>query len=196
MKGGSEHAVPLSDAAIKILKSLPRIVGAKGFIFSTTGKTPVGGYSRAKDRIDAAMEKARRKAAGLPEDDAEYRKVRNISANKKLPVEIAPWRFHDLRRSTASGIARLRIALPVIEKVLGHSSGSFAGVVGVYQLYNFADEKRSALQDWAHFVEGIVSGKRAEQVIAEIIAGRDASRAGSPYRPLRAPSGGGYGPRT
>ena len=32
-----------------------------------------------------------------------------------------------------SGMARLGINLPVIEKVLNHTSGSFAGIVGVYQ---------------------------------------------------------------
>jgi integrase len=46
------------------------------------------------------------------------------------------WTFYDLRRTAASGMARLGINLPVIEKVLNHSSGSFAGIVGVYQRHN------------------------------------------------------------
>jgi integrase len=62
------------------------------------------------------------------------------------------WTFHDLRRTTASGMARLGIALPVIEKLLNHTSGSFAGIVGVYQRHSFADEKRSALEAWSRFV--------------------------------------------
>ena len=55
------------------------------------------------------------------------------------------WTFHDLRRTLASGMARLGIQLPVIEKVLNHSSGTFRGVVGVYQRHSFSDEKRKAL---------------------------------------------------
>ena len=74
---------------------------------------------------------------------------------------IAPWRFHDLRRTVASGLARLGVNLPVIEKILNHTSGSFAGVVGVYQRHDFADEKRSALQRWADHV-GSISQREAQ----------------------------------
>jgi hypothetical protein len=76
-----------------------------------------------------------------------------------------PWVFHDLRRSMASGMARLGIQLPVIEKVLNHTSGSFAGIVGVYQRHSFAEEKRSALAAWASHVESVVSGKAPANVI-------------------------------
>jgi integrase len=70
-----------------------------------------------------------------------------------------PWRLHDLRRTTASGMARLGINLPVIEKVLNHASGSFAGIVGVYQKHGFSQEKRRALEAWAAFVAGLAGDK-------------------------------------
>jgi integrase len=70
---------------------------------------------------------------------------------------VAHWRLHDLRRTVASGMARLGIALPVIEKVLNHSSGSFRGIVGVYQRHSFSDEKRAALDAWAAQIERIVN---------------------------------------
>ena len=57
----------------------------------------------------------------------------------------APWVLHDLRRTVASGMARLGIRLPVIEKVLNHVSGTFRGIVGAYQRHDFAAEKRDAL---------------------------------------------------
>ena len=63
------------------------------------------------------------------------------------------WHLHDLRRTTASGMARLGVNLPVIERALNHVSGSFAGIVGVYQRHEFAEEKRAALQLWADHVE-------------------------------------------
>jgi hypothetical protein len=44
----------------------------------------------------------------------------------------------------------------VIEKVLNHVSGSLAGIVGVYQRHEFADEKRAALEKWAKHVERLV----------------------------------------
>jgi integrase len=67
------------------------------------------------------------------------------------------WTFHDLRRTAATGMARLGISLPVIEKVLNHTSGSFAGIVGVYQRHSFADEKRTALEVWAKHVTALVA---------------------------------------
>ena len=67
------------------------------------------------------------------------------------------WTLHDLRRTAASGLTKLGVSLVVIEKVLNHVSGSLAGIVGVYQRHEFADEKRAALQQWANHVEGLVS---------------------------------------
>jgi integrase len=69
---------------------------------------------------------------------------------------VSDWVLHDLRRTVASGMARLGISLSVIEKVLNHVSGSFAGIVGVYQRHEFADEKRAALERWADHVERLV----------------------------------------
>jgi integrase len=73
---------------------------------------------------------------------------------------IAPWVLHDIRRTVASGMARLGVNLPVIEKVLNHVSGSFAGIVGVYQRHTFADEKRRALEDWGRHVDSVVNRAR------------------------------------
>ena len=67
-----------------------------------------------------------------------------------------PWVLHDLRRTVASGMAALGVNLPVIEKLLNHVSGSFAGIVGVYQRHSFSDEKRAAMLAWARNVEAIV----------------------------------------
>ena len=73
------------------------------------------------------------------------------------PVEA--WRLHDLRRTFASNLAALGVALPVIERLLNHVSGSFAGVAGVYQRYEFTTEKAEALARWAAHLQGLVSGK-------------------------------------
>jgi integrase len=77
-------------------------------------------------------------------------------------ADVRNWRIHDLRRTVASGMARLGVNLPVIEKVLNHSSGSFAGIVGVYQRHSFADEKRQALEVWARFVTNLVEARADE----------------------------------
>jgi integrase len=83
-----------------------------------------------------------------------------------------PWVLHDLRRTAASGMAALGVKLPVIEKCLNHVSGSFKGIVGVYQRHEYAAEKRHALQTWADHVDGLVSGKPADDKVVPLSARR------------------------
>jgi integrase len=82
----------------------------------------------------------------------------------RLAPPMPPWVLHDIRRTVASGMARLGINLPVIEKLLNQVSGSFAGIVGVYQRHSFADEKRTAMAAWARHVEQLVTGETAANV--------------------------------
>jgi hypothetical protein len=100
------------------------------FVFSPGGTAP-SGFSRAKTRLDGLIAKL---------NDGE---------------PIAPWILHDIRRSTASGLAAQGVNLPVIERCLNHVSGSFAGIVGVYQRYDFADEMRAAMDRWGRYVEAM-----------------------------------------
>ena len=77
---------------------------------------------------------------------------------------IEPWRIHDLRRTVATGLQKLRTPLQVTEAVLGHIAGSRAGIVGVYQRHDYADEKRVALEAWAGHIEALL-GKGANNVV-------------------------------
>ena len=91
-----------------------------------------------------------------------YPKAKNAVVEKS---GVREWRIHDLRRTVASGLARIGIGLPVIERILNHVSGSFGGIVGVYQRYDFAAEKRDALDAWSREVDRIVSGKTADIIL-------------------------------
>jgi integrase len=62
--------------------------------------------------------------------------------------KITEWQLHDLRRTFASKLAALGISLPTIEKLLNHVSGSFGGIVAVYQRHNWLPEMRSAIEVW------------------------------------------------
>lgn len=68
---------------------------------------------------------------------------------------VSGWRLHDLRRTCATGLQRLGVRLEAIEAVLGHTSGSRGGIVGVYQRHRFESEARSALEAWAAEIERI-----------------------------------------
>jgi integrase len=151
VKNDRAHEVHLSAAAIEILESLPRL--GDGLVFTVTGTTAVSGFSRAKRRLDAAMVKARRRALDLPENDAELRKRLGMPAGKPLPVEIPDWILHDLRRTAATGMARLNIPPHVVDKILNHVSGTIRGVAAVYNRFEYLDERRRALDAWGGYVE-------------------------------------------
>jgi len=109
---------------------MPRIVGSP-FVFSTTGETAASGFSNAKEHLDRVL-------ATLD------------------PQPLSPWTIHDLRRSVATGMARLGVQLHVIERLLNHVSGSFSGVVGVYQRHSYQADMRAALDAWAAHIGAIV----------------------------------------
>jgi integrase len=61
---------------------------------------------------------------------------------------IPKWTLHDLRRTAATGMARLNFPPHVVEKVLNHASGTIRGVAAVYNRFAYLDERRSALEAW------------------------------------------------
>ena len=69
---------------------------------------------------------------------------------------VTSWRIHDLRRTTATGLQKLGTPLQVTEAILGHTAGSRAGVVGIYQRHDYADEKRTALEAWGAHVMALL----------------------------------------
>ena len=50
-KNGEPHTLPLSTAATIVLQRTPRIANSER-VFTTNGKTPVSGWSRAKTKLD------------------------------------------------------------------------------------------------------------------------------------------------
>jgi integrase len=122
-KNRREHTIPLAPLVVEILRS-QRPFANSPFLFSA-GERPPSGFAKAKERLDNSVTKQ----------------------NGGEPIE--HWTLHDLRRTAASGMAKIGVDLPVIEKVLNHVSGSFAGIVGIYQRHDFATEKRDALDKWA-----------------------------------------------
>jgi integrase len=74
-------------------------------------------------------------------------------------VKIPHWVIHDLRRSTATGMADLGIQPHVIEAALNHVSGAKAGVAGIYNHSTYEVEKRTALDRWAEHVGSLAENK-------------------------------------
>ncbi|MCK1409547.1 site-specific integrase [Bradyrhizobium sp. 76] len=79
-------------------------------------------------------------------------------------MKVADWRLHDLRRTTATGMADIGIQPHIVEAALNHISGTKSGVAGVYNRALYAAEKKVALECWAKHVESIICG--AANVVA------------------------------
>jgi integrase len=60
-KNKRDFIVPLPPLARDILSHVKQLVGKEGFIFSTTGKSPVSGFSKTKKRLDKLMTEAAKK---------------------------------------------------------------------------------------------------------------------------------------
>jgi integrase len=139
-KNGRPHVVRLSDPARAVLNAVTRVKGAPGYIFTTTGETPLSGLHKGHAKLAEAMATVAAKERGQQ-------------------VEIPHWTWHDLRRTAATRMAGLKIPAEVIEAALNHVSGAVAGVAGIYNRHGYADEKREALDAWARYVLQLVEGK-------------------------------------
>jgi integrase len=138
-KNGVAHIVPLSPQAQTIIRSTHRTTMADGEPeFVFRGRA--GGFN--------GFSKAK---TALDEDSG-----------------VVDWRLHDLRRTMATGLQKLGVRLEVTEAVLNHVSGSRAGIVGVYQRHEWADEKRAALNAWGEHIAAIVEGRTAADNVTRL----------------------------
>jgi integrase len=82
----------------------------------------------------------------------------------RLGKSVKPWRLHDLRRSTATGMAEIGIEPHIIEAVLNHISGHKSGVAGIYNRARYSEAMRIALQRWADHIAGLLNGRAGNVV--------------------------------
>jgi integrase len=147
-KNKKAHTIDLHPEAVALLDRLGEPAAARRasdeeFVFSTTGRTPVSGYSKVKRRIDARMQEI-------------------------LGDAFQPWRIHDLRRTAASGMAALGFQPHVIERVLNHVSGVQGGLVSVYQRHEYRDERKRAIMAWGAHVTQLVSGENLPSNVVQL----------------------------
>jgi integrase len=150
------HDVPLSNLALSIIDDCPKI---GDFVFASgrsgvarggdnPGPVALSGWGKAKERLDELTLK--------------YAKTFAAAAGEEEPKEVAEWRLHDFRRSSATYMARLGIDRLVIGKVLNHAEG---GVTQRYDRYEYAAEKKAALDRWALHLQAVVDGKAGGNIV-------------------------------
>src|SRR5262245_30009023 len=136
-KNGIPHLVPLSQPARELLHALP----------SDRPGDVRGARQLAKLALVFPCER------GTPFSGWSKAKSALDTASG-----VSGWWLHHLRRTLATGLQRLGVRLEVTEAVLNHLSGSRAGVVGIYQRHDWAEEKRAALDAWSAHVLAAAEG--------------------------------------
>ena len=101
------------------------------------GVSPIKGFAKWKKALDQAIND-----------------IRKAEGRGKMPN----WRLHDLRRTHRTLISRARIATDVGERVHGHKIG---GTRAHYDLWEYEQEKREALEKVAELINTILKGPGA-----------------------------------
>ena len=105
-KAGRAHLVPLSAAAVRLLKSAPRL---GEFVWTNDGKSPISGFAKLKQRLDGFLA-----ASG---------------------GELQPWVLHDLRRTVATHMVRLGVSETIVGRVLNHAAQGVTAKVYALHTY-------------------------------------------------------------
>jgi integrase len=132
-KNGKPHKLHLSKPALAILRELAKqrakieMLAKSPFVFTTNGRRFTI-FSWLKESIDEAM-----------------------------GDEFPHWTLHDLRRTAASTMARLKSAPHIVERILNHSGGTISGVAAIYNQFDYADECAHALEVFGKFVTALAS---------------------------------------
>ena len=128
------HRVPLSPLALELLGKLRAITGDGMYLLPAwADHRKHGSYS---ERVLT-------------------RAVLDNRAHFGLAERFTP---HDLRRTAASFMTKIRVPRLHVEKVLNHATGDIAEV---YDRHDYLPEKRAALEQWAAHLTGIVTDKQS-----------------------------------
>jgi integrase len=131
-KNRRAHIVHLCEPARAILAGIPRRAGSD-LVFTTTGLTPISGFSRG---IRALRDQV----------------AKHMPAEAEAADEADRWRLHDFRRTGVTVLARLGVLPHVADKLLNHVGGTISGVAAIYQRHEFLAERAAALDLWAAHV--------------------------------------------
>lgn len=136
-KNNRPHIVHLADPALAELGAIRERQAQQGtkssYVFTTTGRAPVSGISKALDRLRVRING--------------FRQAAEIEAMEH-------WTLHDLRRSMATALAGAGFSEGVVDRVQNHVAGGSrpSQVAAVYQLNEMLDERARALDCWATLI--------------------------------------------
>jgi len=125
-KNAQPHITHLSEPVLAELTALKQRAKKKtGFVFTTTGVSPVSGFSKVKSRLD-----------------------------ERLGEGFEPWVFHDIRTAFATAMADIGEPENVVDRILNHvATGSAPSAVArVYNRAEMLPQRARVLDRWASYV--------------------------------------------
>jgi len=135
-KNKEDHEVPLSPAAVQLLKDTPNTGDYVFMSGRSKAGNPISGFSKAKAYLDKHIE-----------DNG---------------LQMEQWGFHDLRRTVRTHMSRLNVASEIAERVLNHTP---QGIEAVYDRHGYLDEKRKALEAWSDYLSLTLNDGTAANVV-------------------------------
>lgn len=134
-KNNQDHPVLLSDFAQEIINDQRPRSGDSDYVFESPERDnePLETIKRAKETIQ--------KHSNIPD-----------------------FRPHDLRRTFATNLAKLKVDRTVLGKILNHKglSGD-SQVTAIYDRHSYIEEKREAMNKWAHRLKEILQEDQGDQ---------------------------------
>jgi integrase len=130
------HYVPLSPIALELLKKLKALTGDGSYLLPAHG-------DKRKDRSysERVLSRAVR-------ENAEHFGISHFTP-------------HDLRRTAASFMTKIKVPRLHVEKVLNHATGDIAEV---YDRHDYLPEKRAALRKWGEHLSAIIADREPKVV--------------------------------
>jgi integrase len=116
------------------------------YAFTTTGDTPVSGFSKAKAQLDAAIHR-----------------VRDAKSPDAQPMP--HWVLHDLRTTFSTLACDILLAdIAVVDRILNHvASATTSKVRRVYNRSELFEPRKLVLEQWADLIaREVESGERLE----------------------------------
>jgi integrase len=130
-KNSTPNEVPLSWFAKEVLNNIKPLTGDSKFVF----ESPVN--------------------KGEPMQD-----LKRAKENVRAKSKVKDFRPHDLRRTVATNLAKLKVDRTVLGKILNHKKMSGDNLVtAIYDRHDYLEEKRKALSKWADRLYEILNEK-------------------------------------
>jgi integrase len=97
-------------------------------------------------------------------DWSRHKHLLNARITEATGQDLQHWTPHDLRRTSATGMAEIGIQPHIIEAVLNHVSGHKSGIAGIYNRASYEGEKAAALVRWDEYIRSVVEGSAVPQL--------------------------------